>query len=120
MKSLINILSDVHPNLSKLDLNRETLLEAMWSIGILNFKGISTRIVEDETDLFQMIVDIGFMPSKGEIRKMIKNNGLKVNNKVVNSFDEIDWIKVDNIEFAVLKRGKVDFDFIFKKFDLSD
>lgn len=118
MRSLINILSDVHPNLSKLNLDKDTLLEAMWSLGILNFKGISSRIIEDETDLFQMIVDIGFMPSKGEVRKMIKNNGLKINNKIVNSFNEIDWISVGDIEFAVIKRGKSDFDIIFRNFAL--
>ena len=116
MKTLIEILSGVHPNMTKLSFNKETLLEAMWAIGILNFKGISSRLIDDETDLFQFIVDIGFMPSKGEIRKLIKNNGSKINNKVVNSFDEIEWINIDEIEFAVIKKGKSDFDFIFKNF----
>lgn len=116
MKTLIEILSGVHPNMTKLSFNKETLLEAMWTIGILNFKGISSRLIDDETDLFQFIVDIGFMPSKGEIRKLIKNNGFKINNKAVDSFDKIEWINIDEIEFAVIKKGKSDFDFIFKNF----
>ena len=117
MKSLIEILGDVHNNLTKISFDKDTLLETMWAIGILNFKGIHSRIIEDETDLFQLIVDIGFMPSKGEIRKLIKNNGFRINNKIVNSFEEIEWITIDKIEFAVIKKGKKDFDIIFKNFE---
>ena len=53
--------------------------------------------------------------SKSDIRKLIKNNGIKVNNKIpspVLKVKDIPWIELAEHKIAIVKIGKNKFDFI--------
>ena len=55
--------------------------------------------------------------SKSELRKLMKNNGIKVNNKPPSQdlkVKDIQWINLGEWSVAVIKIGKNRFDFIIK------
>jgi hypothetical protein len=96
----------------------------LWALGIHKPKKILVRIFDkniDQDDFIDFISNIKMfdLESKADIRRLIKGNGIKVNNlNPPQKISDIKWLSVDNIDFAIIKKGKNDFDFIFKKFVL--
>lgn len=123
---VVEIIKQVFPKCFKLDIKDQTeLLQIMWSLSIITPKKIQERTFDplfDEDNFIDFISKIKMfgLDSKGDIRKLIKNNGLKVNNSVPKErLTEIDWIKLGGVEFAIVRKGKNDFDIIFNEFKLS-
>lgn len=99
------------------DISVEAFHKLLWLLGIDSIKFFMRMFVQDS--LFDCIVDIGFMESKGDIRRMIKNNGIKLSGKpLTDKFVVTDdcWFSVEGskIKFIVLQKGKKDFDLLFK------
>jgi hypothetical protein len=123
MRSAIEIIKDVLPKCSKLDIKtQDELLEIMWALSIIKPNKINERIFDIDSDLdnfidFILNIKMFGLNSKNEIRKLIANNGIKVNNKSpLEKISEIEWIQLNNIQFAIIKKGKNQFDFIFNEF----
>lgn len=113
----IEAVKSVHPKCSTLTIkNKQELHAILWSLGLLYDDRIKNRIINTE-DLIGFIVNNGMfnITSKTELNNLIKGNGIKLNNlPLVKNTKEIKWLVLDDIEYAILKRGKNDFDFIFK------
>jgi len=99
----------------------EALLESLFVLGLLKPNEIIKRLFDKEEDIsiFDFIVDkkLFGIESRGELRKLIKNNGIKVNNVLLKEKEDIEFIKLDKIEFILVKKGKKDFEFIFNSFE---
>ena len=66
------------------------------------------KIQEDEINICDLLVRAGFASSKGEAKRMIKGNGVKLNSKVVNDISETIITKEKNIiQFGKNKFKKV-------------
>ena len=66
------------------------------------------KIQEDEINICDLLVRAGFASSKGEAKRMIKGNGVKLNSKVVNDISETIITKEENIiQFGKNKFKKV-------------
>ena len=66
------------------------------------------KIKEDEINICDLLVRVGFASSKGEAKRMIKGNGVKLNSKVVNDISETIITKEENIiQFGKNKFKKV-------------
>jgi len=122
---IIEIVSNVFNKCSKLDINtKEEMIGILWALGISKPKKILIRIFDknvDQDNFIDFISNIKMfdMESKADVRRLISGNGIKVNNlNPPKTISDINWITIDNIEFAIVKKGKNDFDFIFKKFQL--
>jgi hypothetical protein len=118
---VIEIISSVFIKCSKLDINtKDELLGILWALSIHKPKKILVRIFDkniDQDDFIDFISNIKMfdLDSKGDIRRLVKDNGIKVNNQIPpQKISDIKWLSVDNIDFAIIKKGKNDFDFIFK------
>lgn len=125
MGNIIEIIQIVHHSCLRLDIkSQDELLQIMWALNIAKPQRITERIFDpffDPDNFIEFISSIKMfgLESKGEIKKLIKNNGLKINNKPpCEKITDIEWIRLNKIEFAVIKKGKNDFDFIFKEFIL--
>ena len=123
MEDIIKIIQNVHPACSKLNIKtQDELLGIMWALGVIEVESVKKRIFDSNIhtdDFVEFILNMKMfgLDSKGEIKKLLKNNGIKVNNKQpCEKITDIEWIKLDEIEFAIVKKGKNDFDFIFNKF----
>lgn len=121
----IHIIQNVHPMCSRLDIkSQDELLRVMWALNVVGVQSITKRIFDpsfDSDNFVEFISSIKMfgLESKGEIKKLIKNNGLKINNKLpCEKITDIEWIRLNKVEFAIVKKGKNDFDFIFKEFIL--
>ena len=109
-----------HQKCSKLDISgKDELFEFMAAIiGPPNAATITARIFDpevDEDDFVSFISKIQMfdLKSKTEAIKLMKNNGLRVNKQPPpKKMSEINWLVVDGIEFAIVKKGN-DFDFLF-------
>ena len=98
-------------------INSEGFSKLLFFLGINPLK-FCLRTLKSEP-LFDIMVQIGFMDSKGDIKRLIKNRGLKISGKMlVDKFVITDdcWFDVENtkISFLILQKGKNDFDLLFK------
>ncbi len=66
---------------------------------------IKKNVIENGVNILDVIIQTKLANSKGEIRRMIKNNGLRINNEIVtnetkvidqNNFDENNNMKVSH------------------------
>lgn len=99
----------------------------MWVNGLLKTKKICERIVDldlnDEDDFITFITNIKMfgLDSKGDVRRLLKNNGIKLNNQTPpEKLSNVNWIRLNEIEFAIVKKGKNEFDFIFNQFIINN
>lgn len=104
------------------DLNLRECLECMSIIckdnDNLSVERIRARVINDESDDFiQELVNIGVGSSKGDIKRLIKNNGLKINYKqtVPLKTSEVNWITNKGLKFVFVNKGgrSGTIDFIF-------
>ncbi len=66
------------------------------------------KIKEDEINICDLLVRVGFASSKGEAKRMIKGNGVKLNSKTVNDISKTIITKEENIiQFGKNKFKKV-------------
>ena len=66
---------------------------------------IKKKLIEDNINVIDFIMNTNFFSSKGEIRRTIKNKGLKINNETVKDenliiskkiFNEKDYLKISH------------------------
>jgi len=66
---------------------------------------IKKNIIENGINILDLVLQTKLASSKGEIRRMIKNNGLKINNEIISdetkiisrkSFDQDNNMKVSH------------------------
>ena len=117
----ISVIENSYAKLLKLDfLSWEEFLGIFIFVLGPNIQKQTRRIFDPE---FNDDPDISFIDfsseileiSKSEIRKLIKNNGIKINNKVPPldlKVKDIEWIVLGEWKVAVIKIGKNKFDFI--------
>jgi len=61
------------------------------------------------------LINLGISESNKDLKTLIKQNGIKINNKPITTKENIDWIKIEKVELAVIKKGKNDFYLMFKE-----
>ena len=75
-----------------------------WKV-FINPVSIKKNIIETGLNILDLVLQTKLANSKGEIRRMIKNNGLRINNEVItdetkiinqNNFDENNNMKVSH------------------------
>lgn len=121
MKSLIDIIESIHPKCTKLDFEDfdEFSLIMITIIGT-DVQKLTKRIFDPEWDNDPDTLFIDFIAylqeiSKSDVRRLIKNNGIKVNNKFPTQdlkVRDIPWIELGEWKVCVVKLGKNKFDFI--------
>lgn len=84
----------------------------------LSVDRVIARIIdEDSDDFIQELVNIGVGNSKGDVKRLIKNNGLKINYKqpVPLKTSEVNWITNKGLKFIFVNKGgrSGTIDFIF-------
>ena len=121
MKPFIDLLVSAHEKLSKLNFSDwEEFLGIFVLVLGYNIQEQSKRIFdpEFEDDPESLFIDFvsGYIEmSRSELRKLIKNSGIKVNNKIPSQdlkVKDIPWISLGEWKIAVIKIGKNRFDFI--------
>ena len=121
MKPFIDLLISIHEKLSKLNLSDwEEFLGVFNLVLGYNIQEQTKRIFDPEFEDDPEILFIDFVSgyigmSKSDIRKLIKNNGIKVNNKIPSpalKVKDIPWIELAEHKIAIVKIGKNKFDFI--------
>lgn len=117
MKNLIDIIETTHQKCSNLDFDDWEDFLAMFVCVIgFDIEKQRKRIFGGDPDI--LLVDFLselFDTSKSELRKLIKNNGIKLNNKVPSQdlrVKDIPWIDLGVRKVCVIKVGKNKFDFI--------
>lgn len=116
-KELIEVLETAHTKLSKLEFdNWEDFLGVFIAVIGYNFQRQIKRIFDDDPDtLFIDFASELLEISKSDLRKLMKNNGIKVNNKPPTQnqkMKDLEWIELGEWKIAVIKIGKNRFDFI--------
>jgi tyrosyl-tRNA synthetase len=121
MKPFIDLLISIHEKLSKLNLSDWEEFLGIFNLVLgYNIQEQTKRIFDPEFEDDPEILFIDFVSgyigmSKSDIRKLIKNNGIKVNNKIpspVLKVKDIPWIELAEHKIAIVKIGKNKFDFI--------
>ena len=121
MKPFIDLLISIHEKLSKLNLSDWEEFLGIFNLVLgYNIQEQTKRIFDPEFEDDPEILFIDFVSgyigmSKSDIRKLIKNNGIKVNNKIpspVLKVKDIPWIELAEHRIAIVKIGKNKFDFI--------
>lgn len=121
MKPLIEIVETAHQKCSNLDFaNWDDFLGFFICCVGYNFQEQTKRIFDpDFTDDPDMLfIDFAanlFDMSRSDMRKLLKNNGVKVNNQIPSQnmkVKELPWIDLDEWKVCVVKCGKNKFDFI--------
>ncbi len=67
---------------------------------------IEKATVEAGISAVDLVVEVGFLPSKSEAKRLIKQGGLTINDKKIASFDEMISVEDFGDEGLVAKRGK--------------
>ena len=68
---------------------------------------MSKNEITNGIDIFDLVLRTKLASSKGEIRRMIKNNGLKINNEVIiNDVKIINQLNVDQNNSIKVSHGK--------------
>ena len=118
MNNLISTLSEVHYRLSKLDLTLDEMIEIFAILGLNTAPKFCLRVVEGEDEVYINQVSSLFGMSRSDIRRLIKGQGLKINNKVIPEntlLSELPWIDLGGgWEICVIKKGKNEFDFLLR------
>lgn len=103
-------------------LNLQECLECMGILckdnDNLSIERVRARIIDDESnDFIQELVNISVGSSKGDVKRLIKNNGLKINYKqpVPLKTSEVSWITNKGLKFVFVNKGgrSGTIDFIF-------
>ena len=67
---------------------------------------IEKSVIEAGISAVDLVVEVGFLPSKSEAKRLIKQGGLTINDKKIASFDEMISAEDFGNEGLIAKRGK--------------
>lgn len=123
MSNIVEVIEGMHHKLSKLDFPNglRDLVEIFAVLGITTVEKFNRRVwdpIEDGEDI--NLIDfcsnlLGL--SKSDVRRLIKGGGLKVNNVVPKEnalLKDLNWIRMEDCEVCIIKKGKNEFEFILK------
>lgn len=132
MEDLVTLISDEHflelfkIKVDEVKLSEDlSLRECLECMGILckdniklSIERVRSRITDNESDDFiQELVNIGVGTSKGDVKRLIKNKGLKINYRqtVPLKTSEVNWITNKGLKFVFVNKGgrSGTIDFIF-------
>jgi len=119
-KDIIGIIESVHYRLSKLDLTLDALIEIFAVLSLNTVPKFNLRVWDETTEpdeVYPNRVSLLFGMSRSDIRRLIKGQGLKVNNKVIpenTPLSSLPWLDLDGWKVCVIKKGKNEFDFLLK------
>lgn len=124
-KTVVDIIESVFPKCKNLDFHSiQEVGEVFGVLGLLKFPRWWERVYDpvfcdDDPDL--LFIDYAasrFNLSKSDIRRLIKGQGIRVNNIVPKEglrVRDIPWIELDNgWKLGIIKKGKNEFDFILE------
>lgn len=112
---MIDILKELHKKLSNLEIS--DLKNVYWALGYKNtFQQLALLTFDPEEEtLFEFLLNLKICESNSELKTLIKQNGIKINNEKITIYENIKWLKIKHIEFAIIKKGKNDFYLMFKE-----
>ena len=121
-ETIVDIILSIFPKCKNLEIKDiEELWKIMYVMGFLTpkekfWERVWDPCCDDINLTFVDYISNLWNTSKSEIQRLIKGNGLKVNNVVPNKdlcVRNLPWIKLDNDwKYCVIKKGKNVFDFI--------
>ena len=114
MSNIVDVIESIHPRCLKLDIDLDFLISAFSVLGWGNIREFSKRVCEEDCGLVDFLNGLWGM-SKSDIRRLIKGQGVKVNNTVPKEntmISELPFIEVPGWKVCVIKKGKNVFDFI--------
>ena len=120
MNNIVDVIESVHPKLSRLDFNGvEDLIEIFAVLGLNTASKFCPRVVteDEEGEVYINRVSDLLGLSRSDIRRLVKGNGLKINNKVIpdtTTLSDLPWLNLGDWEVCVIKKGKNEFDFILR------
>ena len=124
-KTVVDVIESVYPKCKNLDFHSiQEVGEVFGVLGLLKFSRWWERVYDpvfcdDDPDLlFTDYASSVFGLSKSDIRRLIKGQGIRVNNVVPKEdikVSDLPWIKLEgDWELCVIKKGKNEFDFLLR------
>lgn len=126
MKNIVDIIESVHSKCRSLDFSGgiNDVVEIFYVLGLCKFPKFWDRVYDpvfcgdDPNLLFIDYASYIFGLSKSEIRRLIRGQGIKVNNIVPDpdvKVSDLPWIELEGgWKLCVIKKGKNEFDFILE------
>lgn len=118
-KNIIEIIEGVHKKCSKLEFDSlQDIIEIFAVLGLNSALKFGLRVWDkdlEENEVYINRVSDLLNLSRGDIRRLIKGQGLKINNKVIppeTLLSDLPWISLGDWKICVIKKGKNEFDFI--------
>ena len=118
-RNIIEIIEGVHRKCSKLEFNSlQDIIEIFAVLGLNSATKFGLRVWDkdlEENEVYINRVSDLLNLSRGEVRRLIKGQGLKINNKVVprdTLLSDLPWISLESWKICVIKKGKNELDFI--------
>jgi tyrosyl-tRNA synthetase len=94
-------------------LTEEQLLEVMDGVPQKEF---SAADLEAGKDIVSFLAETGILPSKGEARKMVQNNGISINKVKVTGIDKVvDKNELLNGKYILVQRGGTNYNLVIVK-----
>lgn len=94
-------------------LTEEQLLEVMD--GVPQFEFAASEL-EAGKDIVSFLAETGILPSKGEARKMVQNNGISINKVKVTGIDMVvDKSQLLNGKYILVQKGGTKYNFVIVK-----
>lgn len=122
MMNIVDIIESVYPRCKNLDFTYpEEVGMVLGVLGLLRIDRLRERIYDpvfggDDPDL--SFVDYAakiFEVSKGDIKRLIKGQGIRINNEVPGidlKVRDIPWLVLDDWLVGIIRKGKNEFEFI--------
>ncbi|MCF6406712.1 tyrosine--tRNA ligase [Chitinophaga filiformis] len=77
---------------------------------------VTTADIEGGKDVVSFLAETSILPSKGEARKMVQNNGISINKVKVTAIDQkVDTSHLLNDRYILVQRGKKDYHLVIVK-----
>ena len=121
MKQLIDIIESIHTKCTKLDFTDfNDFLNVFVAVLGYDIQKQTRRIFDpgfaDDPDILFIDFSADLLEmSRSDVRRLMKNNGIKVNNKAPGQdlkVVDLPWLELDGHKICVIKSGKNKFDFI--------
>ena len=123
-KTIVDIIESVYPKCKNLDFHSiQEVGEVFGVLGLLKFSRWWERVYDpefcdDPNLLFTDYASSIFGLSKSDIKRLIRGQGIRVNNVVPKEdikVSDLPWTKLEgDWELCVIKKGKNEFDFILR------
>lgn len=94
-------------------LNEAQLLEIMDGVPQVE---VATVDIETGKDIVSFLAETNILPSKGEARKMVQNNGISINKVKVTAIDQkVDKSQLLNGKYLLIQKGKTNYYLVIVK-----